>query len=403
MSVAAGITFHGFGNFVIPLSNEFGWSRTTISTVVAIGKLQSGVLGPVEGWAIDRFGPRRLMLIGIPLLGLGYIAFSRIDSLPAFYLVYLLMITVGTSLGMGTPMIAAVANWFRRRRGLAFGLMWSGVGLGGLFIPLLGWMINEYGWRDTALYIGIGILILGIPISSVMRHRPEPYGYLPDGERPRPGPAGNGVTSVPDADLSQDFTAREALRTSTFWFFSLSIAARMVSSGGLALHLIPYFDGLGASPVGAAALAGGVGLMSVPGRFGLGLLSDYVNARYLMASCLAAIAVSFVYMSQATTIAGVVPALVVYAVAQGGVAVIPQTLLADYFGRKAYATIQGLRGSIQIVGVIAGPILAGYIFDKTQSYELAFVIFAVAAALSTVLMLMARPPIRGTLSAPQTL
>ena len=126
MSVASGITFHGFGNFVIPLSEEFGWNRTTISAVIAIGRLQSGLVGPLEGWAIDRFGPRRMMLIGVPLLGLGFVALSRIDSLTAFYAVYLLMIAAGSDLGLGTPMIAAVANWFRRRRGLAFGITWVG-------------------------------------------------------------------------------------------------------------------------------------------------------------------------------------------------------------------------------------------------------------------------------------
>ena len=132
--------------------------------------------------------------------------------------------------------------------------------------------------------------------------------------------------------------------------------------------------------------------MSIPGRFGLGLLSDHINSRYLMAVCLAAITASFMFISQASTIIGTIPALMIYAVAQGGVAVIPQTMLADYFGRNSYATIQGLRGLIQMVGVLGGPILAGYIFDRTQSYNHAFELFAIAAVISMVLMLMATPP-----------
>ena len=111
-----------------------------------------------------------------------------------------------------------------------------------------------------------------------------------------------------------------------------------------------------------------------------------------MAGCLATIDVSFIFISKTATIAGTIPALMVYAVAQGGVAVIPQTMLADYFGRNSYATIQGLRGLIQMIGVVGGPILAGYIFDKTQSYKHAFELFAVAAVISMVLMLMAIPP-----------
>jgi sugar phosphate permease len=293
---------------------------------------------------------------------------------------------------MGMPIIASVANWFQKRRGLAFGLAWSGVGLGGLFVPLIGWMVDQFGWRDTALYIGIGLSIIGFPIAGVMRHQPEKYGYLPDGESPvRTGnKADAGI--VANSGREGDFNAKEALRSSSFWFISLSIAARMLSSSGLALHMIPYLSGLGASTIGAATLAGSVSLMSIPGRFGLGLLSDYVNSRYLMAGCLATIAASFIFISKTATIAGTIPALMVYAVAQGGVAVIPQTMLADYFGRNSYATIQGLRGLIQMIGVVGGPILAGYIFDKTQSYKHAFELFAIATVISMVLMLMAIPP-----------
>ena len=103
------------------------------------------------------------MLIGVPLLGLGFVAMSRIDSLFAFYAVYLLMIAAGSGLGLGTPMIAALANWFRRRRGLAFGIAWSGVGLGAPLVLLIGWMIARFEWRDTAALIGIGILAVGFP------------------------------------------------------------------------------------------------------------------------------------------------------------------------------------------------------------------------------------------------
>ena len=394
MSISSGINYHGFGNFVIPLSREFGWNRTIISAVVSLARLQSGLLGPLEGWAVDRLGPRRLALVGIPLMGLGYILFSKINSLLAFFVVFTLLISLGSSLGFGTPMSAAVANWFKRKRGLAFGIMWSGVGFGGLFVPALGWMVDEFGWRDAALSVGIALLFIGVPLASMMRHRPEPYGYLPDGEAPGPLTDQTGATRPSEPDLSQDFTAREAIRTSSFWFLSFSITVRMLASGGLGLHLVPYFVGLGASPVRAAALAGSVGVMSIPGRFGLSALGDYVNRRYIMAACLATMAIAFVFMGRADSIGGVIPALLAYAVAQGGVAVIPQSLVADYFGRRSYATIQGLRGSIQMIGTIAGPVITGYVFDTTGSYSLAFFGFAGATAISMALALMAKPPQR---------
>ena len=394
MSITAGINFHGFGNFIIPLTNEFGWNRTTISGLFSLARMESGLLGPLEGWLVDRVGPRRLMIVGIPLMGVGYILMSRVNSLAAFFFVYIFAITLGNSLGMSTPMAASVANWFNRKRGLAFGIMWSGVGLGGFFVPAVGWLIAAYNWRIASIVIGVFIIVMGIPIAALMRHRPEPYGYMPDGEEPDTDDETGEVRRRQQPDLSQDFTAREALKTSSFWYLTLSIAARSLVSGGVGLHLVPYFVDLGASDVFAATLAGTVGVMSIPGRFGLSAVSDYLNRRYVMAVSLFLMAIAIVFMARATSVTQVLPFLVLYAAAQGGISVIPQSLIAEYFGRRAYATIQGFRGTIQMIGIIIGPLVSGYVFDTTGSYEWAFMGFGAASLVSLGLVLLMRPPKR---------
>ena len=394
MSIASGINFHGFGNFIIPLGEEFGWSRTTISVVFSVARLESGLIGPVEGWAVDRFGPRRLIAVGIPLMGLGYMAMSRIDGLLAFFFVYVFMIALGNSLGMSTPITASVANWFNRKRGLAFGIMWSGVGVGGLFVPALGWLVETYGWRPAALFVGVFIAVLGVPVAAVMRHRPEPYGYYPDGIVPEEVRASGAARRPVLPDLSNDFTAREALQTSSFWYLTLSIMARSLVSGGIGLHLVPFFIDLGASSVTAAALAGSVGLMSIPGRFGLSALGDYVNKRYVMVASLTLMSVSIVFMARAPSVTAVIPILVAFSASQGGISVIPQSLIADYFGRRSYATIQGFRSTIQMLGIIVGPIISGYVYDTTGSYTIAFLSFSGAALVSMALVFMARAPVK---------
>ena len=394
MSITAGINFHGFGNFIIPLTNEFGWNRTTISGLFSLARMESGLLGPLEGWLVDRVGPRRLMIFGIPLMGVGYILMSRVNSLAAFFFVYIFAITLGNSLGMSTPMAAAVANWFNRKRGLAFGIMWSGVGLGGIFVPAVGWLIAAYNWRIASIVIGVFIIVMGIPIAALMRHRPEPYGYMPDGVEPDTDDETGEVRRRQQPDLSQDFTAREALMTSSFWYLTLSIAARSLVSGGVGLHLVPYFVDLGASDVFAATLAGAVGVLSIPGRFGLSAVSDYLNRRYVMAVSLFLMTIAIVFMARATSVTQVLPFLVLYAAAQGGISVIPQSLIAEYFGRRAYATIQGFRGTIQMIGIIIGPLVSGYVFDTTGSYEWAFMGFGAASLVSLVLVLLMRPPKR---------
>ena len=394
MSITAGINFHGFGNFIIPLTNEFGWNRTTISGLFSLARMESGLLGPLEGWLVDRVGPRRLMIVGIPLMGIGYILMSRVNSLAAFFFVYIFAITLGNSLGMSTPMAASVANWFNRKRGLAFGIMWSGVGLGGFFVPAVGWLIAAYNWRIASIVIGVFIIVMGIPIAALMRHRPEPYGYMPDGEEPDTDDETGAVRRRQQPDLSQDFTAREALMTSSFWYLTLSIAARSLVSGGVGLHLVPYFVDLGASDVFAATLAGAVGVLSIPGRFGLSAVSDYLNRRYVMAVSLFLMTIAIVFMARATSVTQVLPFLVLYAAAQGGISVIPQSLIAEYFGRRAYATIQGFRGTIQMIGIIIGPLVSGYVFDTTGSYEWAFMGFGAASLVSLGLVLLMRPPKR---------
>ncbi len=394
MSITAGINFHGFSNFIIPLTHEFGWSRTLISGVFSLARMEAGLLGPLEGWLVDRVGPRRLMLVGIPLMGVGYVLMSQVNSLAAFFLVYIFAITLGNSLGMSTPMTASVANWFNRKRGLAFGIMWAGVGLGGFFVPAVGWLIATYDWRMASVIIGLFIIVVGIPIASLMRHRPEPYGYMPDGATPDSSSDAEAARSRRAPDLSQDFTAREALMTSSFWYLTLSIAARSLVSGGVGLHLVPYFVELDASEVFAATLAGSVGVMSIPGRFGLSAVSDYLNRRYVMAVSLFVMTIAIVFMARATSVSGVIPFLALYAAAQGGISVIPQSLIAEYFGRRAYATIQGFRSTIQMVGIIIGPLISGYVFDRTGSYEWAFMGFGAATLASLGLALLAKPPKR---------
>lgn len=396
MAIASGINFHGFGNFIIPLSNEFGWSRTQISVAFSVARLESGLLGPLEGYFVDRIGPRRLMLVGIPLMGLGYILLRYVNTYAAFFLIYVFAIALGNSLGMSTPMTAAVANWFRKKRGLAFGIMWSGVGIGGLLVPGVAWLIANFGWRDAATILGAFIIIIGVPIASIMRHRPEQYGYLPDGEQPVTSNAENGSRQPIEPDLSEDFTAHEALRTSSFWFLTLSIAARSLVSGGVGLHLVPFFVGLGASPISAGILAGSVGVMSIPGRFGLSAAGDFLNKRYIMAVSLVAMTVALVFMARSTSISAAIPFLVLYSISQGGISVIPQSLIADYFGRRSYATIQGFRSTIQMGGIVIGPIVSGYVFDQTGSYENAFMGFGAATILSMFLVILAKPPKRKT-------
>ena len=388
MALSSGINYHGFGNLFLPLSKEFGWSRTRISTVFSLARLENGILGPIDGYLIDKFGPRIVILVGVPIMSVGYILLSKVDSFLSFSLVYILGVTVGSGT-LHTPIQTAVANWFNKKRGLAFGIMWSGVGIGGLIVPVYGWLIQVYGWRDTSIIIGFIILLIGVPCGIVMRHNPYKYGDYPDGMKP----SNDSEKGLLHHD-NDSYTVKEALSTSSFWLLTMATGLRILVTSGVSLHLVPFFVDLGISPVAAAGFAGSVGIMSIPGRFGLSTIGDYMNKRYILVICMFSLSLGVFLLSIVDSLTGVILALVLYSSSQGGSAVIPNSLMADYFGTKYYGTIMGFRSVLVTFGVIAGPIIAGATFDNYGSYKFAFMSFAFINLIAFVMVIFSLPPKR---------
>ncbi|MBI4339360.1 MAG: MFS transporter [Chloroflexi bacterium] len=388
MAVSAGINFYGFSAFFVPLAQDFGWKRSVLSGVFSLSRLEGGILGPVEGLLIDKFGPRRMMLLGVPLMGIGFLFFSRVDSLFSLYLIYIFLITLGSSLGTFSPVGAAVANWFIRKRSLALGITQAGVAVGGaVFLPVLGWLISAYGWRTAAVVAGLVILGIGLPITLVMRHKPEQYGLLPDGASAHQarGVAGDSLDEV-------SLTAWQSLRTRALWFLGFSLTLRSLVTTGLTIHFVAMMVDRDFSLTVASSLLGSVALLSIVGRLGMAWLGDYLDKRYLLAGSLGLMALSMLAMGLAESQWLVGAILVVYAVAYGGAIVLPIALQAEYFGRGSFAAIRGLLSSLQTPGMLVGPIFAGFVYDVTESYFVAFMGFAVAGLLGALLLLGVKKP-----------
>ena len=235
MSLNGGLYFYGFSSYFMPLIEEFRWSRAALAGVFSMARLEGGLLGPVEGFLVDKFGPRKIMFAGILIMGIGFILMSQINSFIMFCMVFVGLIAVGHSLGAWMPIVVAIVNWFRRKRSRALGLAQAGMGIGGLMLIGLAWFIARYGWRDAALTSGIAIIAISIPISLVMRHRPEQYGYLPDGDTAA-GSDSLGVVEEAKAfpqwrakmgeepEVAEvDFTLGEALKTHAFWLLAAAL------------------------------------------------------------------------------------------------------------------------------------------------------------------------------------
>jgi len=404
-SLSGGFYFYGFSNFFMPIIKEYGWSRAVVSGAFSLSRIEGGLLGPVGGFLVDKFGPRKMMISGVILMGAGFFLLSRIDSLIAFYLVFILCIAVGSTLGLHQASVVAVVNWFIKKRGTALGIGLSGVGLGGLLVPVIAWFIVQYGWRPAAIITGLLLYLIGIPVALVMRHRPEQYGYLPDGEtreeditREEPEiaqadrPVFSALTEERVSTGDTYFTPRQALRTTIFWLLALIFGLRGLVISAVVVHQIPFLTGLGISHQLAATMLGTLAMISIVGRVGFGRLGDIFDKRYVMAICLALIALGCFILANTQTWWHVIPFLIIYSPGYGGGAALVHAIRAEYFGRQHFGTIMGFMDLAQMFGIVLGPVFAGWVFDVTGSYRIAFITFAIAAAIAMLLILFARRP-----------
>jgi MFS family permease len=270
------LLFHAYGSYVVLMREEFGWSRTLFAAAFAMARSESAILGPLQGWLTDRFGPRALMRVGMAIFGVGFILLSRVQSPVQFFLAFF-VVAVGAGLGGYMPIAVAIVNWFQRRRALALGISSSGSAVGGLLTPVVVASLTTFGWRGTALLSGVVILVAGLPLAQVFRQRPALYGEYPDGLRPGDGDAP--VASDGPAPRSPerpavapvDFTPREAMRTPAFWLVSLGHGSALLVVSAVVVHMVTHVtERLGYSLGQAATVVALLTVGQIAGHIGGG-------------------------------------------------------------------------------------------------------------------------------------
>jgi sugar phosphate permease len=382
-----------YGAYVVELQRQFGWSKTSFSIAYAIQQAESGLLGPMQGYVLNRFGPRNVMRVGLVLLAAGFIAFSQVQSLTTFYLTFLLM-AIGTSLAGFMSITTTLVNWFERRRATALAVMQTGGAIGGLAVPLVAWSLVNNGWRATAFSSGILVLVVGLPLVQLMRRRPEDYGYLPDGARLAPATEADMASTFSLAGLQrEDFTTREALHSSSFWYLSLAHSLAMFVVASVSVHLVPYLtEDRGFSLEGAAGVVAIMTGSMMVGQLTGGVLGDRFSKRLIVTVATFGHMCAMLALALGTTFALIVLAVVLQGTAHGLRGVLMMPIRADYFGRQNFATIMGFSSLVMMWGVMSGPIVVGLIADSSFGYEPAFLVAAAAAAVAAVLFMLARKP-----------
>ena len=421
---------YGFSAFFIPWRVTFGWSRALLGGVVGLSRLEGGVMAPVAGWFIDKYGPRRIMFLGLGMMGLGFILLSRVNSVTMLYVVFLSLLATGSSFGTGRPVMVAVANWFVRRRGRAMGVLFAGYAIGGSLVFLFAMVIETFGWRVGAVFAGLAMWGIGFPLTWVIRHKPEQMGLLPDGGWVPPPtevtPVAGGERSTPQEDLPPhspvgggdegawappqavkprhfwmsdprpeiDLTVWQAVRTPAFWLMALAYAIWAAVPGINTVYLAPFLaEELDLDYVVALGALSFFAFVSIFGRLGFGFLADYVNIRLLTVALLLAEGVGIFLFSQIHSAAQIPFYIIIFAVTHGGVIPMRPVLQGYFFGKRQYGTIGGLLTFVDLPATVGAPIWVGWLADTVPGgYRIAFRIIAVAMLLSGLLIFLARRP-----------
>jgi sugar phosphate permease len=373
---------YSFTAFFEPIALEFGWSYTLISIAASIRGLEQGFFAPVVGILVDRYGARILLFCGTLAIGIGFIMLSLTNSLTMFYSATVVQ-SLGYSACAATVMTTAVANWFRRDVGKALGIISSGAGAAGLLVPVSIFLINCYQWRTAFVILGFGMWLLGIPLSLIVRGRPEQYGYLPDG-------TASDKQSISLNEQDREANLREALKTRVFWHLSFAEAIRLMAIIALLTHIIPYLSSLGVLRSRAALVATSITVLSIIGRLVFGWLGDNFNKYNVLALAYFLSGVSFLLFAYAQMAWSILLFLILFPLSWGAPP-LRGAILREYFGRASLGSILGIMGAIGTVARILGPTLAGWTYDNFGSYHLIWLFYAATFGVAVVLTLTIKP------------
>jgi MFS family permease len=356
---------YSFSAFIASLQQDFGATRGSVSLVFSLVFSLAGFLyfstGCISGPLADRWGSRRLAVVGMILIGAGLALASFAQTLPAVYAAY----GLGVGLGVGcsyVPAMGAVQRWFVKHRGLASGLASSGIGVGTLVVPpLASYFIATWGWRDTYLILAGLAVTSGAGMALLIENDPGDRGLGPDGGDPQPA-------SQPEQ--SAGFSIAEAIKSRRF--IGLYAACLACSFGVFVpfVHLAPYAIDHGIAPTSAVLLVSAIGIGSTAGRFFLGGLADWIGRQLALVGMFAGMALALVIWLSSTGFWPLAVFAFVFGVAYGGwVALLPAVVM-DYFGGRNVSGLIGILYTSAGIGTLIGPAAAGFAFDLSHSYTL---------------------------------
>jgi MFS family permease len=396
MFVGGALQGYGTGPFLVPMSEDLGWTRTEFILATTVGQFVIAFTAFFIGGLIDRRGARPLMLTGTVIAAIALLSTSAITELWQWIAVRGVAIAFGTALVSGLVVNVTMAKWFVERRGRAIGFMATGIALAGVVVPfLLTSLVDDFGWRATWRLFAVGVVLMMIPAAMVMRRRPEDHGLHPDGRSDEElhGAAGDAVRR----DMATSLTRREALRTRTMWMLIFAFGMGGFTLLALATQTIPLLTDSGFERGTAAAM---LSLFALPGLFlrpPLGLLAERVHPRYLAAGaflCLAAGTTTIVPGAQLASTPVVATGFLLTGIGIAVLLPMQELLWATFFGRRYLGEVRGVAMPFNLVFSASGPVLVAAYFDVTGSYTGILLTMAGASVAGLAVILLVRAPRR---------
>jgi len=368
--IQAMMLHQAFGAYVAVLAVEQGWSKTSLSAASAMLSVEAALLGPLIGWFLDRFGAQGVIKIGVLMFGAGFIFMSQIDSLTGFYM-SVGVIAIGASMAGYFPLNVAVIQWFEKKRARALSFVGLGFALGGVFVPIIAASIEFFGWRETAMGSGIVAILVGYPLASVFRRRPEDFGEVVDGGAPDKDSKDKDASTQTKPE--PDFTAAQAIRTKAFWLLAAGHGIALIVVMAVNTHAINHMRiSLDYTIAQASFFIMLMTMFQVAGVLLGGYLGDKFEKRLVASGCMLLHATGLFILTYAAGALELVFFAAAHGLAWGLRGPFMQAIRADYFGRKAIGMILGLSAMITALGQSIGPLLAGILGDATGNYELGF-------------------------------
>ena len=385
-----GITLYGihfsFGVFFKSIESEFNLTRAATSAILSANMLLAGVFSFFAGWALDRYGPKVVVLLMGIFTGLSLVLTSQVNALWQIFMTYSLLLAMGTGPLYVVPM-SAVSRWFDKKRGLALGLSSLGIGLGTVIMaPFATYLITNFDWHTAYLIIGLIAWLIVIPLSRLLKKDPREIGALPDGVKSCRQEVKSKENSIQLIDSSLWLVFRKRsfwILVSTWFLFASSVFLVFT-------HLVPHVTDIGFSAGEAAAVLSLIGMGSIPGRLVMGIASDRIGRKSAIIICTLLQSGAMVWLLWARDLWMFYLFALIFGFAHSGLGPSMAAIIGDTFGLGKIGAIFGLLEVGFGIGAAIGPAIGGLIFDVTGSYSIAFLIVPAAMLLATLFIALIR-------------